>query len=130
MRLFHFCIQHYYFELPSTLPVTIHCCYCAIAYRPVNVFSMGKNIRIYFVLYISNSNIFFSHANDNIRSIFTQLSRVITSLAKEVMFLVALVSLSVCLCVCLFVCGQHYSKSYERIGMKFYGWVLSSTRKN
>ena len=54
----------------------------------------------------------------------------ITSLAKEVMFLVALVSLSVCLFVCLFVCGQHYSKSYERIGMKFYGRVLSSTRKN
>ena len=55
-----------------------------------------------------------------------QNSSVITSLAKEVMFLVALVSLS----VCLFVCGQHYSKSYERIGMKFYGRVLSSTRKN
>ena len=53
-------------------------------------------------------------------------SILITSLAKEVMFLVALVSLS----VCLFVCGQHYSKCYERIGMKFYGWVLSSTRKN
>ena len=51
------------------------------------------------------------------------------------MFLVALVSLSVCLLsvclfVCLFVCGQHYSKSYERIGMKFYGRVLSSTSKN
>ena len=51
---------------------------------------------------------------------------IITFLAKEVMFLVALVSLS----VYLFVCGQHYSKSYERIGMKFYGGVLSSTRKN
>ena len=50
----------------------------------------------------------------------------ITSLAKEVMFLVALVSLS----VCLFVCGQHYSKSCERIGMKFYRRVLSSTMKN
>ena len=56
--------------------------------------------------------------------------QIITSLTKEVMFLVALVSLSVCLFVCLFVCGQHYSKSYERIGMKFYGRVLSSTRKN
>ena len=55
---------------------------------------------------------------------------IITSMAKEVMFLVALVSMSVCLFVCLFVCGQHYSKSYERIGMKFYGRVLSSTRKN
>ena len=58
---------------------------------------------------------------------------IFTSLAKEVMFLVALVSLSVlsvCLSVCLFVCGQHYSKSYERIGMKFYGRILSSTRKN
>ena len=40
------------------------------------------------------------------------------------------VGLSVCLFVCLFVCEQHYSKSYERIGMKFYGRVLSSTRKN
>ena len=59
-----------------------------------------------------------------------QAALFITSLAKEVMFLVALVSLSVCLIVCLFVCGQHYSKSYERIGMKFYGRVLSSTRKN
>ena len=49
---------------------------------------------------------------------------IITSLAKEVMFLVALVSLSVYLFVCLFVCGQHYSKSFERIGMKFYGRVL------
>ena len=62
---------------------------------------------------------------------YTSASRpLITSVAKEVMFLVALVSLSVCLSVCLFVCGQHYSKSYERIGMKFYGRVLSSTRKN
>ena len=38
------------------------------------------------------------------------------------MFLVAL--------VCLFVCGQHYSKCYDRIGMKFYGGVLGSTMKN
>ena len=45
---------------------------------------------------------------------------------RRFMFLVVLISLS----VCLFVCGQHYSKSYERIGMKFYGRVLSSTRKN
>ena len=37
---------------------------------------------------------------------------------------------SVGLSVCLFVCEQHYSKSYERIGMKFYGRVLSSTSKN
>ena len=36
---------------------------------------------------------------------------------------------SVGLSVCLFVCEQHYSKSYERIGMKFYGRVLSSTNK-
>ena len=53
-------------------------------------------------------------------------SVLITSLAKEVMFLVALV----CVFVCLFVCGQHYSKSYERIAMKFYGGVLGSTMKN
>ena len=33
---------------------------------------------------------------------------VITSLTKAVMFLLVLV----CLSVCLFVCGQHYLKSY------------------
>ena len=35
--------------------------------------------------------------------------------------------------VCLFVClsvDNITQKSYERIGMKFYGRVLSSTRKN
>ena len=32
--------------------------------------------------------------------------------------------------VCLSVSGQHYSKSYERIGIKFYGAVLGSTMKN
>ena len=37
---------------------------------------------------------------------------------------------SVGLSVCLSVCGQHYSTSYERIGMKFYGGVLGSTMKN
>ena len=37
---------------------------------------------------------------------------------------------SVGLSVCLFVCGQHYSKSHEQIGMKFYGGVLSCTMKN
>ena len=42
------------------------------------------------------------------------------------MFLVALV----CLFVCLSVCGQYYSKSYERIGVKFYGGVLGGTMKN
>ena len=57
-------------------------------------------------------------------NIYESILWIFTSLAKEVMFLVALVSLS----VCLSVCGQHYSKSYERIGMKFYGEVLS--RKN
>ena len=46
----------------------------------------------------------------------------ISSFAKEVMFLVAL--------VCLSVWGQHYSKSYERIGVKFNGGVLGSTMKN
>ena len=30
----------------------------------------------------------------------------------------------VVLSVCLFVCGQHYSNSYERIGMKFYGGLM------
>ena len=52
----------------------------------------------------------------------TVISHLITSLAKEVMFLVALV----CLFVCLFVCEQHYSKSYEQIGMTFYGGVLGT----
>ena len=46
----------------------------------------------------------------------------ITSLAKEAMFLVAL--------VCLSVCKQHYSTHNKRIGMKFYGGVLGSTMKN
>ena len=54
-----------------------------------------------------------------------QYNYIFTSLAKEVMFLVALV----CLFVCLSVSGQHYSKRYERTGMKFYNsmegsWVV------
>ena len=46
---------------------------------------------------------------------------IVTSLAKEAMFLISLV----CLFVCLFVCGQHYSKSYEWIGLNFMegSWV-------
>ena len=36
----------------------------------------------------------------------------------------------VCLSVCFFVCGQHYSKSYEWILMKFYGEILGGTMKN
>ena len=47
-------------------------------------------------------------------------------LGKGGYFLVA----SVCLFVCLFVGGQHYSKSYERIRMKFYGGILGGTVKN
>ena len=39
------------------------------------------------------------------------------------------VGLSVCLFVCLSV-NNITQKSYERIGMKFYGRVLSSTSKN
>ena len=49
-----------------------------------------------------------------------------TSLAKEVIFSVMLVCLSVYLSVCLSVCEQHYSKSNERILIKFYGGVHSS----
>ena len=37
---------------------------------------------------------------------------------------------SIGLSVCLFVCGQHYSKSYERNGMKCCGGVLGSTMKH
>ena len=40
-------------------------------------------------------------------------------LGKGGYFLVAFVFLFVCLFVCLSVCGQHYSNSYEQIGMKF-----------
>ena len=40
------------------------------------------------------------------------------------------VGLFVCLSVCQSVCGQHYSKGYEQIGMKCYGGVLGSTIKN
>ena len=40
------------------------------------------------------------------------------------------VCLSVSLPFCLFVSEQHYSTSYERIAMKFYGEVKGGTRKN
>ena len=59
-------------------------------------------------------------------TLLSQMDALITSLAKGVMFLAALV----CLFVCLFVCEQHYSKSYEQIRMKYYGGVLGSTMKN
>ena len=36
---------------------------------------------------------------------------------------------SIGLSVCLSVCEQHYSKSYDQIGVKFYGGVLGSTMK-
>ena len=48
-----------------------------------------------------------------------------TSLAKEVMFLVALVCLSV-----LSICKQHYSKSYKWIAKKFYRGARGYTGKN
>ena len=66
----------------------------------------------------------FSFYNIKVHS-YLSLILIITSLAKEVMFLVALVSLSVCLSV-----DNITQKSYERIGMKFYGGVQSSTRTN
>ena len=57
----------------------------------------------------------------------------ITSLAKEeVTYLLGkggYVFSSIGLSVCLSVCG-HYSKTYERIRMKFCGGVLGSTMKN
>ena len=56
-------------------------------------------------------------------------AHLINSLAKEVMFLVALVCLSVYLFVCLSV-DNITQKNYELIGMKFYGGVLGSTMKN
>ena len=42
--------------------------------------------------------------NPRLISLAWKIELIVTSLAKEVMFLVALVSLSVCLSVCLFVC--------------------------
>ena len=50
---------------------------------------------------------------------------IFTSLAKEVMFLVVLVCLSVCQAV-----DNITQKSYEQIGMKFYGGVVDSIMKN
>ena len=52
---------------------------------------------------------------------FTEQNYFITSLAKG-----GYVFGSVGLSVCLLVCGQHYSKTNERIGMKFNGgsWVV------
>ena len=41
------------------------------------------------------------------------------------MFLVSMV----CQSVCLFVSEQHYSKSYERIAMKFYGGVWGDKKE-
>ena len=49
-----------------------------------------------------------------------------TSLAKEVMFLVALA----CLFVSLSVCKKHYSKSHKRIDMKFHEKVQGGKMKN
>ena len=46
----------------------------------------------------------------------------ITSFAKEVMFLVVF--------VCLSVCKQHYSKRYEQIATKFHGGVRGGTLTN
>ena len=39
-------------------------------------------------------------------------------------------SVGLSVCFFLFVCGQHYLKSYEKIGMKFHGGILGSTMKN
>ena len=50
---------------------------------------------------------------------------IFTSLAKEVMFSVVMVSLS----TCLFMCKHHYSKSYEQVPVKFYIRVKSDKRK-
>ena len=57
------------------------------------------------------------------------MSQLFLSLAKEVMFLVALVSLSVCLSVCLSV-DNITQKVMNGLGWNFYGRILSSTRKN
>ena len=61
---------------------------------------------------------------------YTKCMLCIQGTSERIMFLIALVCLSVCLFVCLFVCRQHYSKLYERNGMKFYGKVLGSTMKS
>ena len=48
--------------------------------------------------------LFFPNISNSYQEVRKVLIFIVTSLAKEVMFLVALVSLSVCLFVCLFVC--------------------------
>ena len=55
----------------------------------------------------------------------TLLLAVITSLAKEVMFLVTLVCLSVCLSV-----DNITQRVMKGIGVKLYGGILGSTMKN
>ena len=47
--------------------------------------------------------------------VFGRPSGTFTSFAEEVMFSVAFF---------LFICYQHYSKSYERVAMTIYGGVL------
>ena len=51
--------------------------------------------------------------------------RLVTSLAKG-----GYIFGSIDLSICLFICGQHYTISYEWIGMKLYGVVLGGTMKN
>ena len=57
-------------------------------------------------------------------------SKEVCTLSVLLLFLAELNWLPVCPSVCLFVCGQHYSKGYERIVMKFWGVVLGGTMKN
>ena len=58
----------------------------------------------------------------------TETLYTIIASAKEVMFLVVLACLFVCLSVRLFLCQQHYPKTYERIVMKFYVEVRGGKR--
>ena len=78
---------------------------------------LGSSLAAGILTFVLNTLYGFNYANINICSHFITFNyaKFITSLAKEVMFLVVLV----CLFVCLSVCGQHYLKSYEQIGMKF-----------
>ena len=80
-----------------------------IARQNLLIYSMCATSRVHCIEYL------ITVANNIIT--YSGLALVLTSLAKEVMGLVAFV----CLFVCLFVTNITFKKSYERIVIKFYG---------
>ena len=55
----------------------------------------------------------------------SQTSKFVALITSTKEVFVVLVCLSVWLSFCLSVCSQHYSKGYEQITMKVYGFVCS-----